>query len=255
MLDAAGGGLTLEHNPASSSDPTAEQQVDEVPLPDYFQFVTRLLLAAPTATELPLHAGLRAGGSSSGNNKPELTRSGKVIEALLVLYPLCYALFAVGLGDVSLSFAGALISGNTTQALVQACCTVWFLAGGVPAFSALCVVLGPDGHLFRLGGATARLPAAAVSGLNRWRRVIRGAWGLLSLLFGMFCAMFGLLFASQGVGAVIAWVIAGVCLVGFVSVTCAFWLTLKVAGALALHPTKVRSLYYTRFISVVCFFN
>ena len=52
MLDAAGGGLTLEHNPASSSDPTAEQQVDEVPLPDYFQFVTRLLLAAPTATEL-----------------------------------------------------------------------------------------------------------------------------------------------------------------------------------------------------------
>jgi hypothetical protein len=196
MLDAAGGGLTLEHNPASRGDPSTEQQAgddDEVPLPDYFQFVTRLLLAAPTATELPLHAGLRAGGSSSGNKKPELTRSGKVIEALLVLYPLCYALFAVGLGDVSLSFAGALISGNTTSALVNAGLTVWFLAGGVPAFSALCVVLGPDGHLVRLGGATARLPAAAVSGLNRWRRVIRGAWAFLSLTFGLTCALFGFL--------------------------------------------------------------
>eukprot|EP01046_Picozoa_sp_COSAG06_P020491 COSAG06_NODE_1498_length_9264_cov_2.916094_5_plen_1484_part_00 len=66
MLDAAGG-LTLEENPASSDLELGDSDGD-VPMPDYFLGVRRLLLlAAPThgrapPTELPLQAELGGGG-------------------------------------------------------------------------------------------------------------------------------------------------------------------------------------------------
>jgi hypothetical protein len=80
MLDAAGNGLTFENNP-TSIDLTLDQDDGDVPLPDYFRAVRRLLLAAPTPTELPLQAQLHP----PSNNKPELTRVGKVIGVLLLI--------------------------------------------------------------------------------------------------------------------------------------------------------------------------
>ena len=53
--------------------------------------------------------------------------------------------------------------------------SIWFLAGGLPAFNTLRTVLAPTGYLARLGATTARLPAGAVASLGTWRRVIYGA--------------------------------------------------------------------------------
>ena len=81
MLDAAGNGLRFKNNPTSIDLTLDQDDGDVVPLPDYFSAVRRLLLAAPTPTELPLQAQLHP----PSNNKPELTRVGKVIGVLLLI--------------------------------------------------------------------------------------------------------------------------------------------------------------------------
>ena len=112
----------------------------------------------------------------------------------------------------------------------------------------VCVVLGPRGHLVRLGGTAARLPASAVTNLNWWRLVICGA-GLVSLYVLLTMAPvvkfalrnFRLYTTTRSVARLkiaIGWTFFGTFVVLFIGVTCAFWLSLKVAGALALHPTN-----------------
>eukprot|EP01046_Picozoa_sp_COSAG06_P007566 COSAG06_NODE_371_length_16707_cov_57.805576_10_plen_320_part_00 len=240
MLDATGGGLTLvEDNPASS-DGTQPQDDDdgEVPLPDYFRGVRRLLLAAPTpTTELPLQAELRGGNSGSlSSGKPELTLAGTVIKALLVAWPVCFGLFGAGAGERGLA---ALVAGNTLLGACDIGITLWVLAGGLPAFSSLSIALGPSGHLSRLGGAAARLPATTVADLNWWRRVIRGVQSVLMFVFGAFIALFAIIAAAAGdTTVVVALFVFGAVVILFFWITCAFWLSLKVAGALVLHPAN-----------------
>ena len=239
MLDATGGGLTLvEDNPASS-DGTQPQDDDdgEVPLPDYFRGVRRLLLAAPTPTELPLQAELRSGsGGSSSSGTPELTLAGKVIKALLVVWPVCWGLFGAGARQGGLAI---LVAGDTLLGACDVGVALWFLAGGLPAFSSLSIALGPSGHLSRLGGAAARLPATTVADLTWWRWLIRGVRSVLMFVFGAFIALFAIGAAAAGdTTPAVVWLAAGAFCVLFFSVTCAFWLSLKVAGVLVLHPAN-----------------
>jgi hypothetical protein len=104
----------------------------------------------------------------------------------------------------------------------------------------------------QLSGTVARLPTDAVANLNWWRRVIGVAWLFMSILYGGLCFYFA--FAnnhiSQIVGEfssrarhIIGWTFLGAFLVAFTGITCAFWLSLKVAGDLALHPTD-RELHF-----------
>ena len=173
---------------------------------------------------------------------------------LLVVYPLCYALFGAGFGA---DIPRLLADGRRQHARRRgfgsglAGFTAWWLAGGAPAYFALCRVLRPGGHLSQLGGTAARLPRAGVAGLEWWKRVIKGAWVVLSLLSALLIACLVYLSAATNPSYAVASLISGVYCVLFLVVTCTFWFSLKVAGALALHPTNRAYLPFHAFARVL----
>eukprot|EP01045_Picozoa_sp_COSAG04_P004002 COSAG04_NODE_170_length_21634_cov_12.250337_3_plen_271_part_00 len=215
---AAAGGLRL-------ADDGEERQ----PLPDYFQRARRWLHAKQPPAASGLEAGLS--GEAGAPGMPRLSRFAQALQALLLLYPLYFGVLG------SAAFPGIITLWGTEWVPIGCGFIVWLLAPGIPALRALCAVSASGAHLARLGADTAAVPASVARSVERWRRVIKGAFGFLSLTFGVFLSSGALRNLDTGdVATALSQLFLATFFVLWLAVVCTWWFSLKVGATLALVP-------------------